>query len=53
MGFPVDVDPAGMETLGMQLVNTLVGQLKGEMEINRNSGAELRITFQQLKRKGA
>jgi two-component sensor histidine kinase len=45
VGLPAHVDSAHAETLGMELVNTLVGQLKGKIEIVRNSGTEFGISF--------
>jgi two-component sensor histidine kinase len=45
VGFPGDVDFRNTETLGLQLVNTLTGQLDGAVEILRNGGTEFRITF--------
>jgi two-component sensor histidine kinase len=33
------------DSLGMQLVNTLVNQLDGDIELNSNSGTEFKITF--------
>ncbi len=32
-------------SMGMRIVNALVGQLKGEMQVNSHGGAEFRITF--------
>ncbi len=48
VGFPAGVDPVKPDSLGMQLVNTLVRQLKGEIEIDRSSGTAFKITFRQL-----
>jgi two-component sensor histidine kinase len=45
VGFPEGVDFQKTETLGLQLVNTLAGQLGGAVEVLRNGGTEFRITF--------
>jgi two-component sensor histidine kinase len=45
IGFPDSVDFHNTESLGMQLVNTLVGQLDGTVELCRKAGTEFRITF--------
>ncbi len=45
IGFPEDVDYTDTPSLGMQLVVTLVEQLEGAIELNRNGGTEFRITF--------
>ena len=51
VGFPTGVDPMKPESLGMQLVNTLVRQIKGKIEINRSSGTEFKITFRPLEQR--
>jgi PAS domain S-box-containing protein len=45
IGFPEDIDFRATETLGMQLVATLVGQLEGTIELNRGEGTTFTITF--------
>ncbi len=45
IGFPRDMDFTGTESLGMQLVVTLVSQLEGSIELVRDNGTEFRITF--------
>ncbi len=46
IGFPKDVDFRNPGSLGLQLVNTLVNQLEGSMELVSNGkGSEFRITF--------
>jgi PAS domain S-box-containing protein len=53
VGFPKDLDFRDTGSLGLQLVNTLVGQLEGTIELDRSSGTALRIAFAELKsRKG-
>jgi two-component sensor histidine kinase len=44
-GIPEGLDLENPETLGMQLITTLVDQLDGELEINRDSGTEFCIKF--------
>jgi len=44
-GFPKDLDFQNVETLGLQLVSTLVKQLKGTIELDRSGGTEFKITF--------
>jgi two-component sensor histidine kinase len=45
VGFPPDVDFRDTESLGMQLVNTLVDQLEGTVELRRDGGTEFTIRF--------
>jgi two-component sensor histidine kinase len=45
IGFPKDVDFRNTESLGMQLINTLVNQLDGSIELRSNEGTEFKITF--------
>jgi len=51
VGFPKDLDFRNTETLGLQLVMTLVKQLKGTIELDRSGGTEFKITFAELKYK--
>ena len=44
-GFPPDLDFRATESLGLQLVNILVGQLNGAIELNSQGGTEFRITL--------
>jgi PAS domain S-box-containing protein len=43
--FPEDLDFRQTKTLGLQLVCTLVSQLRGEISLNRLDGTEFRVTF--------
>ncbi|HDQ13667.1 MAG TPA: sensor histidine kinase [Sediminispirochaeta sp.] len=43
--FPAEVDLQHPETLGMQLISSLIKQLSGEMELIRQPRSEFRITF--------
>jgi len=51
VGLGEDLDFRNTETLGLQLVNNLVGQLNGIIELNRSKGTEFRIIFEELKYK--
>ena len=46
IGFPRDLDFTSTQSLGMQLVVTLVEQLEGAIELNRDAGTEFRIVFE-------
>lgn len=45
MGLPENFDPRACETLGLQLVNMLAAQLRGELIVVRAQGAEFRVLF--------
>ncbi len=47
-GFPADVDFTDTQSLGMQLVVTLVEQLDGAIELKRDKGTEFRIAFEAV-----
>lgn len=44
-GFPADIDFRNTSTLGLQLVNTLVGQIDGQIEMEGTKGTLFSITF--------
>ncbi len=44
-GFPADLEIDNPKTLGIQLVNTLVKQLRGEIELVSGKGAFVKISF--------
>jgi hypothetical protein len=46
IGIPEDFDIYNTESLGMQIVTSLVDQINGSLELIRDSGTEFRITFQ-------
>jgi two-component system, sensor histidine kinase PdtaS len=48
VGIPPEMDIKQAETLGLLLVNSLVGQLEGSLEVTRNGGTIFHITFQEL-----
>jgi len=45
VGMPENVDIEDLDTLGMQLVTSLVDQLDGELELKRDNGTEFIIKF--------
>ena len=45
VGFPDNVDFRNTESLGMQLVTTLINQLDGSIELHTEAGTEFRIIF--------
>lgn len=49
VGFPKDLDFRDTDSLGLQLVNSLVEQLEGTIELHNQKGTEFRITFDELK----
>jgi two-component sensor histidine kinase len=49
VGFPKDLDLRNTQSLGLQLVNTLVDQLEGTIELDRSGGTAFEITFTELK----
>ncbi len=45
IGIPEDIEIEELDSLGMQLVITLVDQLDGELELKRDNGTEFIIRF--------
>ena len=45
VGIPKNLDIEELDTLGMQLVTSLVDQLDGELELKRDNGTEFTIRF--------
>ncbi len=45
VGMPPEVDARAPATLGLRIVNVLAGQLKGALEVERNGGTALTVTF--------
>ncbi len=45
VGLPVELDFKKTNTLGLQLVNTLIDQLAGSVEVVRSSGSIFKISF--------
>jgi PAS domain S-box-containing protein len=48
VGFPDTLDFRATPSLGLQLVNTLVRQLGGELALDCSAGTEFRITLEQM-----
>ena len=49
VGFPQDLDFRNTQTLGLQLVNTLVEQLEGRIRLEDDNGTTFEISFSELK----
>lgn len=45
VGIPKDIEVEKLESLGLQLVTTLVDQLEGKLDLKRNNGTEFSIRF--------
>jgi PAS domain S-box-containing protein len=48
-GFPGDIDIYRADSLGMQIVTSLVAQLSGTVELTRSGGTEFRVWFRAKK----
>jgi PAS domain S-box-containing protein len=51
IGLPNNFKIDETETLGLQLVKSLVNQIDGEIELDRNHGTKYKITFKEMKYK--
>ncbi len=51
IGLPVDIDLENTETLGLKMVNNLVHQLDGTLELKRTNGTEFTIKCKKLEYK--
>lgn len=49
-GIPENIELESVESLGLQLVNILVDQLDGEIELKRGQGTEFTIKFKVVKK---
>lgn len=49
VGFPDDIDYRDTESLGLQLVVTLVGQIRGEVHLDNKKGTKFTIEFEESK----
>lgn len=47
VGIPEEIDFRDTESLGLQLVTTLVGQIDGSIELNREQGTKFTIKFEE------
>lgn len=45
IGLPKDLNISNSGTLGLQLIETLIVQIEGELEVNNDNGTEFRIKF--------
>ncbi len=48
IGIPEDLDFENPDTLGLQLINALVDQIEGHIELKKNNGTEFNIWFTTL-----
>ncbi|EAW37296.1 PAS domain-containing protein [Lyngbya sp. PCC 8106] len=48
IGFPQNIDFRQIDSLGMELVCTLINQLEGEIELIRDQGTTFSLTFKEL-----
>jgi len=53
IGLSHDIDIHNPDTLGLTLVDTLVNQLRGKLELNRDDGSRFTVTFRKKKIKGS
>ncbi|MGB9980482.1 histidine kinase dimerization/phosphoacceptor domain -containing protein [Methanobacterium sp.] len=49
IGLPENIDFTTTSTLGLQLVNSLVNQLDGTIELDRTNGTKFKVIFNKLK----
>ena len=47
IGLPKDLDIEKTNTLGFQLIKNLIGQIEGDMIVNRDKGTEITICFNE------
>jgi two-component sensor histidine kinase len=45
VGLPADLDLENLDSLGLDLVHLLTGQIGGLLEMGRSGGASFKITF--------
>jgi two-component sensor histidine kinase len=45
VGLPPELDIHQTPSLGLQLVNSLAGQLEGALEVDRQNGTAIQISF--------
>jgi len=48
VGISKEIDFNNTKTLGLQIVNNLVRQLDGSIELDRSNGTSFKITFKKL-----
>ena len=49
IGLSDELDFKNTDSLGLQLVNSLINQIDGEIELNKNHGTTFIIRFKELK----
>jgi len=47
IGLPADLDIEKTDTLGLQLVKSLIGQIEGRISVQRDSGTNITTQFQE------
>lgn len=52
IGIPVNLDIENLDSLGLQLVTSLVDQLDGELELKIDNGTEFTVRFTITEKKG-
>lgn len=48
IGFPEELNFKNTDSLGLQLINSLVEQIDGEIDLNIKKGTEFKITFSEM-----
>jgi len=48
VGIPEALDIHKTETLGMQIINTLVEQIDGRLELDRRGGTSFQLGFNEI-----
>ena len=51
IGIPADYEPDNSDSLGMQLIETLVKQLEGTVEVDNTNGTAFKIEFEEIRYK--
>lgn len=47
-GIPEEIDLENTDSLGLQLINVLINQIEGHLELKNENGAEFRISFNSM-----
>ncbi|MBI5680538.1 MAG: PAS domain S-box protein [Methanobacterium sp.] len=51
VGFPENIDFKNTDSLGLQLVNSLVSQIDGEINLDKENGSKFTVLFKEYKNK--
>ncbi|MGZ7160035.1 MAG: ATP-binding protein, partial [Methanobacterium sp.] len=51
IGFPEGRDYNNLDTLGLRLVNVLVNQIDGQIELDNSDGVDFKVKFKELEYK--